>query len=209
MPTATTEKPATIEVPEIKTGVRAVIWDPSKDPTCFSLPPGGTPMRAFVFVYLDEKAIGVTPLSPSGDVIPQFPRFILQPGLNWVESSDLDAAQQAAEISGSDVADTYGVASAVDRLKMSTRQGYNPIAVQIKAGAIKILEPLPKATMTGTLSDYDVSEIAEICAVVNDAIEVESWLSSIASNAVNPHPKKVHVEKLLKKTLEGINSGNR
>jgi hypothetical protein len=63
--------------------------------------------------------------------------------------------------------------------------------------------------MTGTLSDYGIAEIAEICAVVNDAIEVESWLSSIASNAVNPHPQKAAAEKLLKKTLADINSGNR
>ena len=194
-----------------KSGVRAIIWNPAKDPTCHDNPRGATDIRPFFFVYLDEDAIDITPLSPTGAVIPSFSQtFVLQPGLNWIDESILRGALKAASIVGLEIQRvTPDIVGALERLKMSTRQGSDPIAVQTKAGAINILEPLPKALMTGTLSDYGIAEIAEICAVVNSANDVESWLSSVVSNSVNPHPQKRQVEALLKKTLADINAGNR
>ena len=204
------EKPIEKASQESNSGTRAVLWDPAKDPTCFDLPRGATEIRPFILAYLDEAAIDITPLSPTGAVIPQFKTFVLQPGLNWIEESTLNGAIYAASLVGAEVQQvTSEIVGALDRLKMSSRQGSDPIAVQVKANAINILEPLPKALMTGTLSDYGIAEITEICAVVNDALEVESWLSSVASNSVNPHPQKVAVERLLKKTLADINAGNR
>ena len=204
------EKSAEQASVEPNSGVRAIIWNPAKDPTCFDNPRGATEIRAFIFAYLDEESIDVTPLSPTGAVVPSFKTFVLQPGLNWVDQSILSGALRAASIVGAEVQRvTPDVVSALERLKMSTRQGSDPIAVQTKAGAINILEPLPKALMTGTLSDYGIAEISEICAVVNSATDVESWLSSVVSNSVNPHPQKRQVEALLKKTLADINAGNR
>ena len=204
------EKPIEQASPEPNSGTRAIIWNPAKDPTCYDLPRGATEMRQFIFAYLDQDAIDVTPLSPTGAVIPSFKTFVLEPGLNWIEESTLNDALQAASIVGAEVQRvTPDIVGAIERLKVASRQGSDPIAVQTKAGAINILEPLPKALMTGTLSDYGIAEIAEICAVVNDANDVESWLSSIASNAVNPHPQKAQVEKLLKRTRDAINAGNR
>lgn len=191
-------------------GLRAVLWSPQKDPTAYELPRGATEMRPYVFSYLDEEAIDITPLSPTGAVIPGFRTFTLQPGLNWVDSVELTQAIEASEKLGEPTQRvTPDISNAIERLKIASRQGYDPIRVQIRANAIKILEPMADALMTGTLSDYGVAEIAEICAVVTDAIEVESWLASVASNATNPHPQKAQVEKLLKKTLAEINSGNR
>lgn len=202
--------PTTPAAAPTPTGTRAVLWDPAKDPTTFDLPRGATEMRPFVMAYLDESAIDITPLSPTGAVIPAFLTFILQPGLNWVNETSLSLALDAAALAGESVQRvTPDIVAAIERLKIASRQGSDPIEVQTRANAIRILEPLPDALMTGTISDYGVSEISEICAVVNDATVVESWLSSIASNAVNPHPQKAAVERLLRKTLEGINSGNR
>ena len=204
------EKPILNDAPEVKTGTRAVLWSPAKDPTTFDLPRGATEMRSFVMAYLDESAIDITPLSPTGAVIPSFLTFILQPGLNWVEESALSSALDAGALAGAAVQRvTPDIVGSIERLKVASRQGSDPIEVQTRANAIRILEPLPDALMTGTLSDYGISEISEICAVVNDATVVESWLSSIASNAVNPHPQKAQVERLLRKTLDDINSGNR
>ena len=204
------EKPIEKASQEPNSGTRAVLWDPAKDPTTFDLSRGATEIRSFILAYLDEGAIDITPLSPTGALIPSFKTFVLQPGLNWVDESMLSGALHASSIVGLEVQRvTPEIVSALDRLKMSTRQGSDPIAVQTKANAIRILEPLPKALMTGTLSDYGIAEITEICAVVNDALEVESWLSSVASNSVNPHPQKTAVVQLLKKTLNDINAGNR
>ena len=214
-PTTTTDKPidppvVTAPVAAPTTGTQAVLWDSAKDPTTFDLPRGATEIRPFVLAYLDENAIDITPLSPTGAVIPSFVTFILQPGLNWVDQSALAPALAAAALAGAEIQRvTPEIVGAIERLKMASRQGSDPIAVQIRANAIRILEPLPGALMTGTLSDYGISEISEICAVVNDATEVESWLSSITSNAVNPHPQKAQVERLLRKTLDDISSGNR
>ena len=205
-PTAPTPAPA---APTL-TGTRAVLWSPAKDPTTFDLPRGATEMRPFVMAYLDESAIDITPLSPTGAVIPAFLTFVLQPGLNWVDESALSSAIDAAALAGESVQRvTPDIVGSIERLKIASRQGSDPIEVQTRANAIRILEPLDGALMTGTLSDYGISEISEICAVVNDATVVESWLSSIASNAVNPHPQKAAVERLLRKTLDDINSGNR
>ena len=214
MATNTIDKPIekVVEQPSVepKSGVRAIIWNPAKDPTSYDLPRIATEMRQFIFAYLDEESIDITPLSPTGAVIPSFKTFVLQPGLNWVDESILSGALHAAAIVGAEVQRvTPGVVGALERLRMTIRQGSDPIAVQTKAGAINILEPLPKALMTGTLSDYGIAEIAEICAVVNSANDVESWLSSVVSNSVNPHPQKRQVEALLKKTLADINAGNR
>ena len=204
------EKLVINDTPEIKTGVQAVLWDASKDPTTFDLPRGATEIRPFVMAYLDESAIDITPLSPTGAVIPSFVTLILQPGLNWVEQSALEPALAAAALTGAAVQRvTPEIVGSIERLKMASRQGSDPIAVQTRANAIRILEPLAGALMNGTLSDYGISEISEICSVVKDAGEVESWLSSIQTNAVNPHPQKAQVERLLKKTLDDINSGSR
>ena len=216
--TATTDKPIDIvatpapaaTAAPTPTGTRAVLWSPAKDPTTFDLPRGASEMRPFVMAYLDESAIDITPLSPTGAVIPAFLTFVLQPGLNWIEESALSSARDAAALAGAAVQRvTPDIIGSIERLKIASRQGSDPIEVQTRANAIRILEPLDGALMTGTLSDYGVSEISEICAVVNDATVVESWLSSIASNAVNPHPQKAAVERLLRKTLDDINSGNR
>ena len=205
------EKSAEQTSQEPKTGVRAIIWNPAKDPTSYDLPRSATEMRPFIFVYLDEEAIDITPLSPTGAVIPTFNRtFVLQPGLNWVDEALLSGELHAASIVGLEVQRvTPDIVGALERLRMTIRQGSDPIEVQTKAGSINILEPLPKALMTGTLSDYGIAEIAEICAVANSANDVESWQSSIVSNSVNPHPQKRQVEALLKKTLADINAGNR
>ena len=208
-PTAPTPVPVEPAAPT-PTGTRAVLWNPAKDPTTFDLPRGASEMRPFVMAYLDESAIDITPLSPTGAVIPAFLTFTLQPGLNWVDEATLSSALDAAALAGASVQRvTPDIVAAIERLKIASRQGSDPIEVQTRANAIRILDPLPDALMTGTVSDYGVSEISEICGVVNDATVVESWLSSIASNAVNPHPQKAAVERLLRKTLDDINSGNR
>ena len=213
--TATIEKTApksktTVETVEPKTGVQAILWNQRLDPTVSAPPRGAVEMRPFVFAYLDQDALDITPLSPTGAVQPSFKTLTLEPGLNWVDIAEWESARSAAKLAGSD-RERIGAntADALVRLKMSLKTGLDPIGEQIEARAIVELKPLSDALMTGTLSDYGLDEIKKIVEVVADANELGSWLASISTNAVNPHPQKKAVETLLKKAIQNINAGDR
>lgn len=208
------EKPvevlATESTTEPTTGVRAILWNQRLDPTVSAPPRGAVEMRPFFLAYLDQDALDITPLSPTGAVQPSFKSLTLEPGLNWVDIAEWESARSAAALAGSNRERiTASTTDAVERLKIALKVGLDPIEQQVEARAIVELKPLPDALMTGTLSDYGLEEIRKIVEVVNDANELGSWLASISTNAVNPHPQKKAVEALLKKAISNINAGDR
>lgn len=208
----TTETPVVekVETPEPTTGVRAILWNQRADPTVSAPPRGAVEMRPFIFSSVDQDALDITPLSPTGAVQPSFINLILQPGLNWVDLAEWEKARKAAAFAGTErVRVGSNTTDPLERLKLSMKVGLDPIEEQVEARAIVELKPLPDALMTGTLSDYGLDEIRKIVEVVNDAIELGSWLASISTNAVNPHPQKQAVEALLKKAISNINAGDR
>lgn len=208
--TASKSEAVETESVETKTGVRAILWNQRLDPTVSAPPRGAVELRPFVLAYLDQEALDITPLSPTGAVQPSFKQLILQPGLNWVDLAAWDEARSAAALAGCDRERVPAtMTNPLDRLKAALKSALDPIKEQMDARAIVELEPLPGATMSGTLGDYGLEEIKKIVETVNDALELGSWLASISTNTVNPHPQKQAVEALLKRAIKNINSGDR
>lgn len=192
---------------KVQTGVRAIIWNPRKDPTVPPSPNRSEPMRPFVMSYLDRVKTQLTPVSPvNGTAVPQIATFMLEkPGLNWVQCSDWNRAVQEAENYGLPPQDPGLEQSAIERLQMATRQGVDPIQLQIDHGAISVPE-LRVNNPTGTINDYTLAGIQVILSLEKDIETVRQWQRSVQTS-LEAHPNKVQVERLIEKALRNLEGG--
>lgn len=185
-------------------GVRAILWFPNLDPTTPQAPSVSTPVRSFLQCYMDSAKMAISPASGRDSIIPQFKTFTLPvPGLNWIPCSEWDDVVAASANFGREPETITAEMSTSDRLRLATRQGLDPIAIQLRARSIVVPELITDQP-TGTINDYSLDSIQLIAETAPTADIVEQWLRSIQTSLI-PHPQKLAVERYLDRRIAQIN----
>jgi hypothetical protein len=199
-PETETESKSPVRSPQL-TGDRAIIWNPNLDPTCEKYPSIATPVRPFVMSYLDSTKTALTAVNPNGGTVPQFGSFTLKlTGVNWIKCEDWERAIAAGRHYGKDPEPITAGMDVIARLERSMQHGEDPVAVQLKAGAIVLPELLSTGQLKGTIEDYTFDGIKTMVDCTQELVQLEDWLRTIQV-AIDTHPDKRKVVQYIERTI--------
>ena len=201
--TSTTKPRTTAKKATSFRGVRAILWNPENDYRLgnMKVPDGCEMVRKYAFSRLSAEKSQASrdsaerTLGEGATFTPAFNLFMLEPGLNWIEASEWEAALNASN-------ERYKADLAESTRTANNQSPVDEIQQLLDDRAIVVYEPSSKVNesrqFTGSLEDYPLTEIRKFAVEINDPKALKSFIEGV---------RDFDMQQVLKNRLDSVELG--